>query len=57
MSIEQKMCEVKIFQLQAMSNAITCIDKRFVVDWPEIQLEQSNNDNPTPTKLDEGCEM
>ena len=31
MFVEQKLCEVKIFQLQSMSNAITCIDKRFVV--------------------------
>ena len=29
MSIEQKLCEVKIFQLQSMSNAIRCIDQRF----------------------------
>ena len=25
----QKLCEVKIFQLQSMSNAIRCIDQRF----------------------------
>ena len=30
MSIEQKLCEVKIFQLQSMLNAIRCIDQRFV---------------------------
>ena len=29
MSIEQKLCEVKIFQLQSMSNAIRCINQRF----------------------------
>ena len=29
MSIEQNMCEVKIFQLQSMSNAIRCINQRF----------------------------
>ena len=29
MSIEQKLCKVKIFQLQSMSNAKTCIDQRF----------------------------
>ena len=29
MSIEQKLCKVKIFQLQSMSNAIRCIDQRF----------------------------
>ena len=28
MSIEQKLCEVKIFQLQSMLNAIRCIDQR-----------------------------
>ena len=27
-SIEQKLCEVKIFQLQSMSNVIRCRDKR-----------------------------
>ena len=31
MSIEQKMCKVKIFQLQSISNAMIYIDKRFVV--------------------------
>ena len=30
MSIEQKLCEVKIFPLQSMSNAIRSIDQRFV---------------------------
>ena len=29
MSNEQKMCKVKIFQLQYMKNAIKCIDQRF----------------------------
>ena len=29
MRVEQKLCEVKIFQLQSMSNAIRCIDQRF----------------------------
>ena len=29
MSIEQKLCKVKIFQLQSMSNAIRYIDQRF----------------------------
>ena len=32
MSIEQKLCEVKMFQLQSMSNAITCINKRLAVE-------------------------
>ena len=31
MSNEQKLCEVKIFQLQSMSNAIRCIDQRFAL--------------------------
>ena len=30
MGIEQKLCKVKIFQLQSMLNAIRCIDQRFV---------------------------
>ena len=29
MSIEQKLCEMKIFQLQSMLNAIRFIDQRF----------------------------
>ena len=29
MSIEQKLCEVKIFQLQSMSNVMGCVDQRF----------------------------
>ena len=29
MSTEQKLCEVKIFQLQSMSNAKRCINQRF----------------------------
>ena len=29
MSIEQKLCEVKILQLQSLSNAIRYIDQRF----------------------------
>ena len=29
MSIEQKLCKVKKFQLQSMSNTIRCIDHRF----------------------------
>ena len=29
MSIEQNLCEVKIFQLQSMLNAIRCVDQRF----------------------------
>ena len=30
MSIEQKLCKLKIYQLQSMLNAIRCIDQRFV---------------------------
>ena len=30
MSIEQKLCKVKIFQLQSILNVIWCIDQRFV---------------------------
>ena len=29
MNNEQKLCEVKIFQLKSMLNAISCIDQRF----------------------------
>ena len=36
MSIEQKLCEEDTFQLQYMSNAILCIDKRFVVKNSDI---------------------
>ena len=38
MSIEQKLCEEDTFQLQYMSNAILCIDKRFVVKNSDIYL-------------------
>ena len=31
MSIEQKMCQEKTFQLQSMSDAIRCINKGFAV--------------------------
>ena len=33
MSIEPKICEVKIFQLQSLSNAVRCIDQRFVQEF------------------------
>ena len=61
MSIEQNLCEEKIFQLQAVSNAIRCIDQRFVFknsgiscrqeSWYilsglDIQFEQSDKDKP-----------
>ena len=48
MSNKQKLCKVKIFELQTMS-----IDERFAVKNSvisclanDIQLEQSDNDNP-----------
>ena len=50
MSIEQKLCEVKIFQLQFMSNVIrswskVCIQKFwYFLSGLDIQLEQSKND-------------
>ena len=31
MSNEQKLCKVRIFQLQDMLNALTCINQRFVL--------------------------
>ena len=31
MNIEQKLCKVKIFQLQSMLDAIRCIDQRFAL--------------------------
>ena len=39
MSIEQKLCKEKIFQLKSIANVIRCIDKRFAVKtsgsvWP-----------------------
>ena len=44
--VEQKICKVKIFQLQSMYKAITCINERFtVVSGFDIQLEQSKDDN------------
>ena len=38
MSNEQKLCQVKIFQLQSMSNAIRCIDQRFALKNSDIAL-------------------
>ena len=31
MSIQEKMCEVTMFQLQSISNATRCIDHRFAI--------------------------
>ena len=54
MSIEQKMCKEKIFQLQSMLNVIGCINQWFAfwyfVSGLDIQLEQSENDNPVHTQ-------
>ena len=65
MSIEQKLCKVKIFQLQSMPNVTTCIDKRFAAknsgkiclafNILYIQLEHSENDNPAGKKSVQGC--
>ena len=57
MSIEQNLCEVKIFQLQSMSNAIRCIDQKvcdqefsYFVSGLDIQLEKSEYDSPVAKK-------
>ena len=53
MSIEQKLCEVKIFQLQSMSNAIRCIDQRFAFKNSRISCLALifNLKNPSMTVL------
>ena len=57
MSIEEIMCKEKIFQLQSMSNAIICIDKKVynlefwftsILSGLVVQLEQPKNDNLNP---------
>ena len=57
MSIEQKLCKVKVFQLQSTSNAIRCINQRFAfknfVSGLEIQLEKSEYNSPVCKKI--GC--
>ena len=68
MSNEQKLCNVKIFQLQSMSNAIRCINQRFAfknsgqflvlraaVPGLDIQPELSEIDNPASKKAVAGC--
>ena len=50
MSIEQKLCKVKIFQLQSMLNAIRCINERFVVEISCLALI-FNLSNPRTTVL------
>ena len=63
MSIEQKMCKEKIFQLQSMLNVIGCINQWFAfwyfVSGLDIQLEQSENDNPVHTQKKKvaGCKI
>ena len=53
MSIEQKLCKVKIFQLQSMSNAIRCIDQRFAFKNSRISCLALifNLKNPSKTVL------
>ena len=53
MSIEQKLYKVKIFQLQSMSNAIRCIDQRFVFKNSGISCLALifNSNNPRTTIL------
>ena len=57
MRIEQKLCKVKIFQLQSMSNAIrgrskVCVQEfSYFVSGLDIQLEQSYNNSPVRKKL------
>ena len=53
MSIEQKLCKVKIFQLLSMSKAITWIDKRFAVKNVSLSCPALifNSRNPTMTIL------
>ena len=43
MRIENKLCKVKIFQLQSMFNEITCIDKRFAVKNSGISCPALSN--------------
>ena len=53
MSIEQKLCKVKILKLQSMSSLITCIDKRFEVTNSGISCLALilNSSNPRTTIL------
>ena len=51
MSIEQKLCEVKIFQLQSMSNAIRCIGQRFKDSGITCLALIFNLKNPSMTVL------
>ena len=67
MSIEQKLCEMKLFQLQSMPNAIGCMDQRFAIKNScrsclaliivDIQPGLSENDNPARKKAFPGCEI
>ena len=61
MSIEQNLCQVKMFQLQSMLNWIKCINQMFntvciqeflyFVSGLDIQLEQSKNYNPVSKNI------
>ena len=53
MSIEQKLCKVKIFQLQSMLNVIRCIDQRFAFKNSRISCLALifNLNNPRTTVL------
>ena len=64
MRIEPKLCEVKIFQLQSMSNAVRCIDQRFAFKNSGISCRALifNLKNPRTTmlyakKMVAGCEI
>ena len=64
MSIEQKLCKVKIFQLKSMSNAIGCINQWFVFKNSRISCLALiyNLNNPRTTilyakKSVAGCEI
>ena len=63
-NIEQNFCQEEISQLKFMSNAMPYIDKSFAVknSGPsclafDIQLEQSEDDNPARKKSVQGCEI
>ena len=64
MSMEQKLCKVKIFQLQSMSNAIkyrskVCVQEfSYIMSGLDIQLsEKSEYDSPVRKKLVAGGEI
>ena len=61
MSVEQKLCEMRKNQPHSISNAIACIEKRFVVKSSGISclalMEQSENDSPAVKKSVQDCEI